>query len=247
MKTNVPKILHWVWFNFKDPSVESDPPENRFPFQESWIEHHPDWEVKVWKDADARMFLKEHYRWFLPIYDSYPAGIFRADAIRYFLLYHFGGVYTDWDVECHRSIEPLICEPGVEFYAFQEPNPGFSTCNGLMAATPKSSFLKAAIRNLKTAHRAGFTDVIGTTGPGFLTREFMSYSFVEELKAYPTHFLFPAGFQIRNALGDLKVRESLVEEAGSYFIHVWDTSWVWDVEDDRKKKKKFNRRRLTLR
>ena len=116
-----------------------------------------------------------------------------------------------------------------------------------MAATPKSSFLKAAIRNLKAAHRAGFTDVIGTTGPGFLTREFTSYSFVEELKAYPTHFLFPAGFQIRNALGDLKVRESLVEEAGSYFIHVWDTSWVWDVEDDRKKKKKFNRRRLTLR
>ena len=144
MKTNVPKILHWVWFNFKDPSVESDPPENRFPFQESWIEHHPDWEVKVWKDADARMFLKEHYRWFLPIYDSYPAGIFRADAIRYFLLYHFGGVYTDWDVECHRSIEPLICEPGVEFYAFQEAQPRLLHLQWLDGCDTQKFFFKSS-------------------------------------------------------------------------------------------------------
>ena len=37
------------------------------------------------------------YPWFLETFDGYPYPIQRADAIRYFVLHHFGGIYIDLD------------------------------------------------------------------------------------------------------------------------------------------------------
>lgn len=37
------------------------------------------------------------YSWFLSTWDNYPFAIERADAIRYFVVYHFGGLYIDLD------------------------------------------------------------------------------------------------------------------------------------------------------
>jgi inositol phosphorylceramide mannosyltransferase catalytic subunit len=70
---------------------------------------NPQFNYVLWDDADNRSFIKDHYPWFLQIYDSYPVEIYRADAIRYFWLYHFGGVYLDMDSECIRPLLSL-CE-----------------------------------------------------------------------------------------------------------------------------------------
>jgi mannosyltransferase OCH1-like enzyme len=43
-------------------------------------------------------FIKERYPWFLPIFDSYPYNIQRADVIRYFALAYYGGTYLDLDL-----------------------------------------------------------------------------------------------------------------------------------------------------
>lgn len=37
------------------------------------------------------------YPWFLETFDGYRYPIQRADAIRYFVLHHFGGIYIDLD------------------------------------------------------------------------------------------------------------------------------------------------------
>jgi mannosyltransferase OCH1-like enzyme len=37
------------------------------------------------------------YPWFLETFDGYVYPIQRADAIRYFVLHHFGGIYIDLD------------------------------------------------------------------------------------------------------------------------------------------------------
>lgn len=37
------------------------------------------------------------YPWFIETWDSYIYPIERADAIRYFALVHFGGIYIDLD------------------------------------------------------------------------------------------------------------------------------------------------------
>lgn len=54
-------------------------------------------DLQLWTDADAREFIEKEYPWFLETFDGYPFNIQRADSIRYFVLYHFGGIYIDLD------------------------------------------------------------------------------------------------------------------------------------------------------
>ena len=46
-------------------------------------------------------FIEEKYPWFLPVFDSYPYNIQRADVIRYFALAYYGGTYLDLDLVCY--------------------------------------------------------------------------------------------------------------------------------------------------
>ena len=62
----------------------------------------------MWTDSSSRAFIAQHYPSFLPTFDSYPYGIQRADAIRYFVLHRFGGIYMDLDVGCKRDFAPLL-------------------------------------------------------------------------------------------------------------------------------------------
>ena len=63
------------------------------------IEQHPGWEQRLSIDEDNRHFISEHYDWFLETYDGYAYNIERADAVRCFILLHYGGVYIDLDMD----------------------------------------------------------------------------------------------------------------------------------------------------
>ena len=51
--------------------------------------------------------LEQHYAWFLPAWHSYNETVLRGDAIRYFILHRYGGLYIDLDVECLRYAVPV--------------------------------------------------------------------------------------------------------------------------------------------
>jgi len=61
----------------------------------------------LWDDRDNRQFIAERFPWFLARYDSYPREILRADVVRLFFLYAYGGFYADMDSECVRSLEGM--------------------------------------------------------------------------------------------------------------------------------------------
>src|SRR6476661_4563148 len=81
----IPKIIHQTW---KNESI----PQEMATFQQTWKEHHPDWEYRLWTDRDNREFIENYYSWFLPVYDAYRENICRVDAVRYFIMYHYGGL-----------------------------------------------------------------------------------------------------------------------------------------------------------
>jgi hypothetical protein len=86
----IPKIIHQTYIN------ESLPEHWKGP-QQSCLDLHPDYEYKLWTDKKSREFIAAEYPWFLETFDGYPYPIQRADAIRYFVLHHFGGIYIDLD------------------------------------------------------------------------------------------------------------------------------------------------------
>lgn len=52
---------------------------------------------QLWTERASRDFIETEYPWFLRTYDGYRYPVQRVDAVRYFLLLHYGGIYMDLD------------------------------------------------------------------------------------------------------------------------------------------------------
>ena len=167
----IPRIIHQTWKTREIPDgwKESGP---------SWQRFHPDWQYILWTDEDLERLITERHPWFADTYRDYPYAIQRVDAARYFILYEYGGIYSDLDILCSRPCDSLLDHRAI----IPETKPlGFS--NDLMMAEPKHPFLSQVIHNLGAAHR-GFSRnpfllrhfrVMLSTGPLFLTRQYHTY------------------------------------------------------------------------
>jgi mannosyltransferase OCH1-like enzyme len=56
-------------------------------------------------------FDKNKVRIVSTTYDSYPYAVQRANALRYLVLWQYGGIYIDLDIGCRRSLDPLVAFP----------------------------------------------------------------------------------------------------------------------------------------
>ena len=168
----VPHIVHQTW---KDREVQSV----FEPRIASWIKKNPDWEYRFWTDADNRELIATKYPGSLAMFDGYHSNIQRADAIRYFILYEYGGMYADLDFEALRPLGQLLessemADVGVilgqEPYAhsrvlYDQPR---MLCNAIMISCPRHPFWAAVINELHVRYDAGI-QTVRATGPRMLT------------------------------------------------------------------------------
>ncbi len=231
MAASIPKIIHQTWRTVNVPAQWT-------PLVASWQRQHPDWAYRLWTDADNRDFIASRFPDFLPIYDAYPFNILRADAIRYFLLYEFGGLYVDMDFECLRPLDELL--PADSFVAAWEPeehagdgSPRLS--NALMAATPGHPFLAAVIARLKEfrPRTMYYGDVLVETGPIMLAGVASSYegaalNLLGPDTVYPLAD-GPALAQLREQDEAAAAVRAEVMAGGAYAIHYWAHTWVRDL------------------
>jgi len=96
----IPKVINRVWLG-------PDPVPAVFErYAETWRRHHPDWEVKLWRDDDLPpLSCQEEFE----RVESFKV---KYDIVRLELLRQKGGVVMDLDVEALRPIDPLL--DGVE-------------------------------------------------------------------------------------------------------------------------------------
>ena len=85
----IPKIIHYCWFG------NNEKPELVLRCIESWKKQLPDWEIIEWNESnwDVRNFefTKKAY--------ENKKYAFISDVARLDVLYRYGGVYLDTDVE----------------------------------------------------------------------------------------------------------------------------------------------------
>jgi len=98
----IPRRIHQTWKTRYVPTHLGE-------YVRSWRREHPDWAYHFWTDELAVRFVHRYHRWFLRCFEGYANDVMRADALRYLLLFEFGGVYADLDYECYRSFLPLTC------------------------------------------------------------------------------------------------------------------------------------------
>lgn len=143
MAVRIPRIIHRVWLG-------GDMPPEFVEFGDTWQEHHPDWEMRLWtEDNLPRLRNQELFDAAPRMHSSSMVPRFRSDLARLELLAEYGGLYVDTDFVCLRSIEPII--DGLDLFAAEE-KPGL-IANGLIGATPGHPFILDMIAGIPGAVR----------------------------------------------------------------------------------------------
>ncbi|RKF63861.1 Mannosyl phosphorylinositol ceramide synthase CSH1 [Golovinomyces cichoracearum] len=156
----IPKIIHQTYVN------ESIPVQ-WIKSQQSCKNLHKDYKYMLWTDVESRKFIATEYAWFLSTFDAYPFAIQRADAIRYFVLAHYGGIYIDLDDGCNRRLDPLLYYP-----AWLRRTVPTGISNDVMGSMPKHPFFLKTIKSLKAYQRnwgMPYISVMYSTGPLYLS------------------------------------------------------------------------------
>jgi inositol phosphorylceramide mannosyltransferase catalytic subunit len=158
----IPRILHQIW-------VGPDPiPAEYAAYMDGWARMHPGWEHRVWTDENLpAMRNRDLYDRAEELTPYANVGQFRADLLRYELLWSFGGVYVDVDFECLEPIDELTA--GLEAFAAWEVQDRW-IANGIMGAEPAHPFIDRLITGLpaSVAHHRGLRPNV-STGPQYLT------------------------------------------------------------------------------
>jgi mannosyltransferase OCH1-like enzyme len=159
-----PKIIHQI-YGFWDKNI----PKHIQSRIDTWKNLHPDYKYILWDKKKSRDFIKKRYNWFLSLYDTYPYNVQRADALRYFILYYYGGVYSDIDLEPVKSISPLLEKyKNKNALLYKSSNSGMIT-NDFMVSKPKNIFWKKVWHGLIVHHSyssiSKHLEVMCTTGP----------------------------------------------------------------------------------
>lgn len=94
----IPKIIHYCWFGERPLSDDAK------TYISTWQKYCPDFDIKEWNeknfDPNINQYCSEAY--------NAKQWAFVSDYVRIKVLYEFGGVYLDTDVEMVKSIEPLL-------------------------------------------------------------------------------------------------------------------------------------------
>uniref|UniRef100_A0A6C0BRS6 Glycosyltransferase n=1 Tax=viral metagenome TaxID=1070528 RepID=A0A6C0BRS6_9ZZZZ len=155
----VPKTFHRTW-----TTKEIDYNIFKPICVESWKKYNNDYTFNLYDDNDNRNFILNYYPWFLKIYDSYEKNIMRVDAVRYFYLLYYGGIYVDLDFECFKSLDKYITKESHFITNYKD-----WVSNAIMISAPqqiiyKEIIVKALIPNCKNEN------VLFSTGPGMLSK-----------------------------------------------------------------------------
>ena len=171
----IPRIIHQTWDTYDIPRIAE-------PYVRSIVEQHADWQYWFWTEADIRCYMQTHHPEYMELFNSYPATIFRTDVMRYFVLYDYGGFYTDLDVECLQPLDAwtnvaysLLSHETYEHTYFghmrQQPN----VMTTVLATKARHPYYKLLQENLQRYHDTCPNNVLYSTGPFYIDNIYQKY------------------------------------------------------------------------
>lgn len=96
----IPKIIHACWLG------SAPMPQDQKQYVEGWKRLHPDWEIIVWTDETFAEYLNDSE--FVKACLARRKYGFLSDFFRFTVLYEYGGVYIDTDVELFKPLDAFL-------------------------------------------------------------------------------------------------------------------------------------------
>ena len=207
----IPKIIHYCWFG-------GNPlPETALKCIASWRKYCPDYEIKEWNETnyDVRKipYIAQAY--------ATKKYAFVSDYARFDILYEYGGIYFDVDVEVIKPIDDLI-EKGA--FAGIESHGALNAGLGLASRRQEPIFAEI----LESYSQSCFLRPNGsmdlTTVVVRVSEIFRQYGFtnkneiqtIKDITIYPVEYFNPKN----QKTGELKITPN------TYSIHHFDASWA---------------------
>jgi inositol phosphorylceramide mannosyltransferase catalytic subunit len=219
------KIIHQIWFHFipnKRASMKRF--EKLKKYRDSWIVNNPNWTYFCWNEKNCENIIKNFYPQHLQMYKKYPYLIQKCDAIRYFILDRYGGIYADMDYECLQSFDLVTDKYKGDIYLVETPNKlnnDIHISNSLIySKKPNHTFWKKVFIELEKNHSAPIyygrhLTVMFTTGPAILNRIFNNYRLSFHLDYFPYQYFHPTGLDDK-IINDKKKLYAIHKGLGSW-------------------------------
>lgn len=211
----IPKIIHYCWFG-KNPL-----PEKNLKCIESWKKYCPDYEIREWNESNYDFTQNEY------IHQAYLAKkwAFITDFVRLDVIYRYGGIYMDTDVELVKSLDPLLqhqAYAGMENEAFIALGLGFGAEPGVPALKELLDFYQTLEFQLPD----GSYNMVPS--PQYTTRllapqgiqPVFPYQEIKGMAIYPAEFFSPKDFKTN------KIKKT----KNTYSIHHFDASWMTEAQ-----------------
>lgn len=209
----IPKIIHYCWFG--ENSLDSKSKK----CIESWKKYFPDYEIKEWNESDFDVnqceYAKEAYK--------EKKWAFVSDYARMKILYEYGGIYFDTDVEVIKSFDDILSKGN--YMGCEMDCANITVAPGLgMAVTPKLDIIKEIMidyENSSFYKENGeinlYTVVERTTSilKKHGLKNASNIQTVAELNIYPTEYFCPINLEN----GKLEITEN------THSIHHYSGSW----------------------
>lgn len=215
----IPKIIHYCWFGGAPLG------ENEKRCIDSWKKFLPEYEIIEWNENNYDV-SKNNY-----MFEAYKNGKwgFVSDYARIDVIFNYGGIYFDTDVEVIKSFDDLL--DAKMFCGLEKSNENSNLQNhvalGLGFGAEKNHYtLKAMLdlyENLSFYNEDGSLNLVPC--PKYQTEVLKSFGFdafsdkyqdLNGIKVYPEEYFSPKSF----LTGELKITEN------TYSIHHWSMSWM---------------------
>ena len=211
----IPKIIHYCWFGGKPL------PKSAEKCIALWKKYLPDYEIKRWDESNFDVNAIPYTR------EAYAACKFAfvSDYARFWILYHYGGVYFDTDVEVIRPIDDIINRGG--FLGVESNRNGIYTVNpGLgFAATQGTAVIGEMVNLYSTFHfintdgASDLKNIVEITTDYLSSKGLQNTDEIQEccgFTIYPKDYFCPIDYDTR----ELKITEN------TRTIHHYAESWV---------------------
>lgn len=218
----IPKVIHYCWFG-RNPL-----PTDAKKCIESWRKHMPDYEIKEWNednfDVNIIPYTKEAY--------EAKKYAFVSDYARFWILYNYGGLYFDTDVEVIKPMDDIVakgpfmgCEKEVDKSAKNKNAKDIGVAPGLgLGVTPGLGLYKEILDAYADFHFLNEDGTLNTKTVVDYTTEILDRhgllytNQIQECAGvwiYPSEYFCPLNYYT----GKLTLTEN------SYSIHHYKASW----------------------
>jgi mannosyltransferase OCH1-like enzyme len=219
----IPKIIHYCWFGGKPL------PELAVKCIASWKKYLPDYELKLWNETNFDINTVQ----FTAQAAKAKKWAFVADYLRAHVIFYYGGIYLDTDVELLKSYDDDMlqnkCFSGFENIEYVNPGnifageKGCSIAKELMDFYLSYNFIKKNGELNLTPIPEIFTNILLKYG----LQQNNTYQELDVITVYPTEYFCPKNFQT----GILTITDN------TYSIHHYAGSWVPEEEQKSNREK----------